>query len=95
MVKFDRHKLTIFIKINLFNLLIDFFDILIDLFDLYINLLIEFRLKNIDFYIEIVIVDSIWSLDFESDRNQQTNLDFRFDSTTMIWFATPNRISLF
>ena len=34
------------------------------------------------------------SLDFESDRNRQWNLDTDFDLTTTIQFATPNRISL-
>ena len=47
------------------RLLIDFYDLLIELFDLYIDLLI----KMDRFYIEIAIVDSISSLDFELDRN--------------------------
>ena len=107
MVEFDqlfRYKSTFFDKnwpfdllINFFNLLIDFFNLLIDLFDLYINLLIEIdriEIKEDWFYIEIMIDDSIPSLDFDLDRNRRSNLDFRFDSTTTIQFRTPNRISL-
>ena len=41
-----------------------------------------------------MIVDLISSLDFKSDWNWLSNLDFRFDSTTTIQFATPNCISL-
>ena len=51
--------------IDFFNLLIELFDLLIKLFDLYIDLLIEMD----QFYIEVSIVNSILSLDFESDRN--------------------------
>ena len=43
---------------------------------------------------EIGIADSISLLDFKSDRNQRTNTDFSFDSTTTILFVTPNHISL-
>ena len=46
------------------------------------------------FLIEIAIVDLNPSLDFKSDRNQRSNSDFIFDSTTTIPFVTPNRISL-
>ena len=41
----------------------------------------------------MAIVDSILSLDLESDQIRQSNLDFRFDFTMMIRFATFNRIS--
>ena len=69
-----------------------------------IDLLIKNISKKIDFYrkyiefdqiyikIEIVHLDS--SLESKSDRNRQSNLDRDFDSTTTIWFGTPNRISL-
>ena len=50
--------------------------------------------QNRSTLIEIVIVDSNLSLDFESDRNRQSNSDFRFHMMKMIQFVTPNRISL-
>ena len=40
------------------------------------------------------MVDSDLSLDFESDRNRQSNSETDFDLTMTIRFATPNRISL-
>ena len=91
--------------IDFYDLLIDYFDLLIKLLDLFIDLLIDLlinllieldqiQIKKDWFYIEIAIVDSDSSLDFESDRNWRSNSDTDFDSTTMIWFATPNRISL-
>ena len=42
----------------------------------------------------MAIVDSDSSLDFELDRNRQSNSDTDFDLTTMVQFATPNRICL-
>ena len=47
--------------------------------------------SNLD---EIAIVDSNPSLDFESDRNRWSNLDFKFDSTMTIRFRTHNPFSL-
>ena len=67
-------------------LLINFYD----LFDIYNDLLIEMD----QFYIEIGIIDSISSLDFESDWIRWSNSDTDFDSTMTIRYATPNRISL-
>ena len=56
--------------------------------------LIENISKIDPFYIEIVIVDSIKSLESESDHNRQSNSDRHFDSTTTIQFGTSNCISL-
>ena len=85
-VIFDINSLLI----DFYDLLIDCYDLLINLFDLYINLLIKMDW----FYIEIAIVDSISSLDFELDQNWRSNSDTNFDSTMTIRFATPNGISL-
>ena len=46
------------------------------------------------FYIEFDIVDSIKSFESESMIIGQSNLDFRFDSTTSIRLGLPNPISL-
>ena len=58
---------------------------------------IDFNRKYIKFdriYIEIEILDSNSSLESESDGNRRSNSDRDFDSTMMIGFGTPNRISL-
>ena len=41
-----------------------------------------------------MIVDLNILLDFESDQNQRSNWDFKFDSTMTICSGTPDRISL-
>ena len=46
------------------------------------------------FCIKIAIVDLILIIEIQIDVNRQSNLDFRFDSMTLIQFAIPNRISL-
>ena len=50
--------------------------------------------QNRSIIIKIAIVDSNLLLEFESDQNRRSNLDFKFDLTTTIWFGTPNGISL-
>ena len=44
--------------------------------------------------IEIAIADSDWSLNFESDRNQQSKLAGLESGLLTIQFVSPNRISL-
>ena len=52
------------------------------------------KIKNNRIEIEIAIVDSIKIVEIRIDVNRRSNLKPKFDSTTTIRSAIPNRISL-
>ena len=56
--------------------------------------LIENRSILYRFISKIAIVDSILIVEIQIDNIRWSNSDFRFDSTTLIQFGDPNRISL-
>ena len=84
-----QYKLSVSIEIIVFDYIIDIWSIKIDLLIENISKNINFKRKYIKFdriYIEIEIADSDSSLESESDRKRQSNLDRDF------WFDDDDSI---